>query len=372
MLTDVAPLAAGDDEINAADAWVSVATAAGIVDGAPGASKAMWLLSGAARRLLALDGGDVAFLHQDNLGSTSLATAADGSVAGETFYYPSGEVRYRTGFVDEHGYSGQEEDESTGLLAYQFRELDTQVGRWTSPDPAFETLTPAGVERLGEATSGYAYVANHYGNAIDELGLASVSAVAASTAVGPSRLQRALSSVKAGAKVVAGKLKTFTKNHPYLTAVGKVALSAAIGFAIGGPIGALAGVIASVAGQVAGKGIESFIKKTKPGRAVGRAIGKGWNKLVGSKAGKVVAGVLIVGAVAGMITAACLGSPEALLTAAGGAINITNSVVVNSVLGVGFTTVMASREVANREENPNQNEGHEIVSAFGEILSAGN
>ncbi len=346
VLTDVAPLAAGDDEINAADAWVSVATAAGIVDGAPGASKAMWLLSGAARRLLALDGGDVAFLHQDNLGSTSLATAADGSVAGETFYYPSGEVRYRTGFVDEHGYSGQEEDESTGLLAYQFRELDTQAGRWTSPDPAFETLTPAGVERLGEATSGYAYVANHYGNAIDELGLAGLEAAAPKKSAGPPRLASvAPPPPKPG---FVGKAKAFMAKHPFLVAAAKVALSAAIGFAIGGPIGAAAGAIMSVASQVAGKSVGALIKNTRAGRAVGRTVGRGWNHLGKSAGGKVLKGVLIVGAIAGAITAMALGAPEPLLAAGGGLINITTSAVVNQSLSLGYSALTASVEVANK------------------------
>jgi RHS repeat-associated protein len=172
VLTDTAPLAAGDGEINAADAWVSLATTAGIVDGLPDASDAMWLLSGAARRLLTLDGGEKAFLHQDHLGSTTLSTGTDGQVLGETLFYPTGEVRHHSGYVDEYGFSSQELDESTGLLAYSYRQLDPGIGRWTSPDPLFDGLSASSTARLGESTTGYAYVANRYGNATDPTGLA--------------------------------------------------------------------------------------------------------------------------------------------------------------------------------------------------------
>ncbi len=171
LLSDVAPLGAPDERIDAADAWLAHAGASGIVDGVGEASDPMRILRGAARRLLLEDGEAVAHLHHDHLGSITLATGADGSVLGERLYYPNGEERFASGFTDERGFTGQERDESSGLLAFQFRHLDTAIGRWTSVDPAFLSLTAESVGRLGEATTSYAYVGGHFPNAADPTGL---------------------------------------------------------------------------------------------------------------------------------------------------------------------------------------------------------
>ena len=177
VLSDVAPLGAPEGEINAADAWVAHASAAGIVSGAGDASEPARLLRGAARRLLSLDGGELAYLHHDHLGSVTLATDADGSPIGETLYYPGGEVRHRSGFTDEHGFTGQEQDESTGLHAFRHRHLDAAVGRWMSADPAFAVLSPDSIEgSLADAGSIYAYVGNHLINATDPTGLSQTPA----------------------------------------------------------------------------------------------------------------------------------------------------------------------------------------------------
>src|SRR5690606_27719926 len=157
-------------------------TAAGIVDGPESESDPMRLLRGAARRLLALDGGERSYLHHDQLGSITLATDAEGEVAGETLYYPNGEVRYRSGFTDEHGFTGQEEDASSGLVAFRHRHLDVGAGRWMSPDPAFAVLSADSLQQhLADAGSLYGYVGNRTMSAFDPDGLAAAPP-------GPSRL----------------------------------------------------------------------------------------------------------------------------------------------------------------------------------------
>jgi RHS repeat-associated protein len=176
VLSDVAPLDGGgqgrDGEINAADAWVAHAIVAGIIDGGGAAPSApMDLLRSSARRLLAeLDGGPV-FLHADALGSLTLATSSAGAIVGERAFHPFGEVRSEPGYVDNRGFTGQERDDSTGLLHFQYRYLDPGAGRWASPDPMFATASEAGLSHLGEFSGSYGYVANNPANMIDALGL---------------------------------------------------------------------------------------------------------------------------------------------------------------------------------------------------------
>jgi RHS repeat-associated protein len=83
----------------------------------------------------------------------------------------TGEVRRVSGYIDQYGFTGQARDESTGLLHFQFRYLDTDTGRWLSPDPLFAVLSPATATRLGESTVAYGYVANNPVNHVDPTGL---------------------------------------------------------------------------------------------------------------------------------------------------------------------------------------------------------
>lgn len=176
VLSDLAPLDGGgqglDGQINAADAWVAHAIVAGIIDGGGAAPSApMDLLRSSARRLLAeLDGGPV-FLHADALGSLTLATSSAGAIVGERAFHPFGEARSESGYVDNRGFTGQERDDSTGLLHFQYRYLDPGAGRWASPDPMFATASEAGLSHLGEFSGSYGYVANNPANMVDALGL---------------------------------------------------------------------------------------------------------------------------------------------------------------------------------------------------------
>ncbi|MCP4541187.1 MAG: RHS repeat-associated core domain-containing protein, partial [Chloroflexi bacterium] len=169
---DIAPLDAADGLITAADAWVAHAVAEGIVeksglaDGDGGR-----LLRAAARRLLLEEGDDLVFFHHDHLGSLTLATNGFAEVVGETAYYPSGEKRVSNGYIDEYGFTGQGLDASSGLTHFEYRYLDTGVGRWASADPAFHNVTGKTIRRLGESTTAYAYVSGNWTNVVDPLGL---------------------------------------------------------------------------------------------------------------------------------------------------------------------------------------------------------
>jgi len=348
VLTDVAPLVAGDGEINAADAWVSVATAAGLVDGAPDADEAMRLLSGAARRLLTLDGGDRAYLHQDRLGSTTLATGQDGQVLGEVQYYLSGAVRHHSGFVDEYGFSSQEMDESSGLWAYGFRQLDPAIGRWTSADPSFDTLGGSSVSRAGEAMSGYAYVANQYGNAIDPLGLAGQPAQSKAapgkwerfTSWAGGGLSRAGASIQRFAAPVTSRWSAFSKAHPtaarMLGRAARLGLSVLIGFAIAGPAGALGALVLGVCTAALGEGIRGVFMHTSVGRGLAKGALRGWGSMSwGAKLGvKLAIGAVGIAIAAGLLLS---GNVTALAEIGNVATYTTNNVITSGVSLVGDT-----------------------------------
>jgi RHS repeat-associated protein len=182
LLSDLAPaIPSGggltsqpDARITSGDAWLSYAAGNGILSLAsektPSAPEV--LLASSARRILMETRGEVVHLHHDHLKSIRLATDEEGELLGRRSYYPSGEVwGADDGGVGGYGFTGEELDEETGLLHFQHRYLDPGLMRWTSPDPAFQTLDTKRLLDLGEATTAYAYVANNPINTIDPTGL---------------------------------------------------------------------------------------------------------------------------------------------------------------------------------------------------------
>jgi RHS repeat-associated protein len=157
-------------------------------NGGPTPSPVKGLLASAARRLLMKD---VVFLHDDHLGSVVAATDGKGALVGERSFTPTGLERSRGGFVDTYGFTGQEHDQS-GLIHFQYRDLDPHLARWTSVDPAFQVVSPASATRLGQATGGYAYVGNDFTNNTDPTGLLFGKAISKLKA----RLKRSKSSSK--------------------------------------------------------------------------------------------------------------------------------------------------------------------------------
>jgi RHS repeat-associated protein len=129
------------------------------------------LLAASAKRVLLGGAVETTFLHQDHLTNVVAATDGMGKLSAERTFYDWGDEHVATGFVDEHGFSDQERDPSTGLVHYRFRSLDPEAGRWVSADPKFDVVDQPLMRELGEATTGYAFVANNLGNGVDALGL---------------------------------------------------------------------------------------------------------------------------------------------------------------------------------------------------------
>ena len=157
----------GDDKITVADAWLVQSGQNGKEKG----SDVERLLAASARRMLFEAEDATTFLHDDHHSDVVAATNAKGELIAERSFFPNGLPRESTGFVDDYGFSGQERDDSTGLVHYRFRYLEPTLGRWASVDPAFEVVSSSSMGALGEATTGYAFVGNRLGNSIDPTGL---------------------------------------------------------------------------------------------------------------------------------------------------------------------------------------------------------
>jgi RHS repeat-associated protein len=183
VLSDLSPAAdqggtlapTGDGVIDAGDVWIAEAAALGVVKLAASTSPSpvSRLLRASARRLLLDDSPAVVSLVQDHQGSTTLSLDEKGDLVAERAFYPFGEARGAEAFVDRSGFTGQEHDESTGLVHFKFRAYDPHSGRWSEADPGFlrvqsETMATS---PLADTTSGYAYVGNGPVSRIDPLGL---------------------------------------------------------------------------------------------------------------------------------------------------------------------------------------------------------
>ncbi|MEZ4431130.1 MAG: SpvB/TcaC N-terminal domain-containing protein [bacterium] len=173
-LTDLAPQGDTDGRIDAADAWIALAAAEGVID-APEAdpSPAGALLNSAVRRMFLDRGPEVTYLHHDHQGSIVMATDGDtGEVIGKRAFLPTG-VERDDGFgdVDVYGFTGQEHDAVTGLVNFEHRLLDPTTGRWMSPDPRFAVSVAGDQANPAESLNVYGYVGDNYANVIDPDGL---------------------------------------------------------------------------------------------------------------------------------------------------------------------------------------------------------
>ena len=129
------------------------------------------VLGAAASRLLVESESPKAYLHADHLGSIIATTDGDGTVRGQQAFRLHGARRAAHGFVGAYGFTGQQTDETTGLVHMQFRELDPVTGRWDRFDPLFVAPTSDAMNATGESSTGYAYVANQTGSHRDPTGL---------------------------------------------------------------------------------------------------------------------------------------------------------------------------------------------------------
>ena len=155
-----------DGTLTSVDAWLAQREDADL-----GEFSIEHMLAAAASRMLADEQDSKTFLHTDMMTSIVSATDEGGEVIGQRVYSPTGVVRQEVGHVDVYSFTGQEYNDFTDLLQFKMRDLDPMLGRWASFDPAFVKLDPAAMNSVGEATTGYAYVAGNYVNTIDPLGL---------------------------------------------------------------------------------------------------------------------------------------------------------------------------------------------------------
>ena len=101
--------------------------------------------------------GTLTFMLSDHLGSTSLTTDSAGNVISELRYTAWGEVRYQAGTTStSYTYTGQYNNTADfGLMYYNARWYDSQLGRFTQPD----TIIPG--ENISQSWDRFAYVGNN-------------------------------------------------------------------------------------------------------------------------------------------------------------------------------------------------------------------
>jgi RHS repeat-associated protein len=117
---------------------------------------------------------DVAYVHDDHLGSTDLVTDVSGNVQARFSYDAWGARKTRswtrapagpdgTPLVD-HGYTGHEHDDEWGVIHMRGRAYDPAMRRMTSVDPF--VVNPFGVQAFNR----YSYVLNDPINLVDPTG----------------------------------------------------------------------------------------------------------------------------------------------------------------------------------------------------------
>ncbi len=107
------------------------------------------------RMVAVKEGATLRYVHQDHLGSSSVATGSAGSTVGTQKYKPFGETRSSSGsFGTDKKFTGQRLD-GTGLYFYNARYYDVALGRFVSAD----TIVPSMVNP--QALNRYAYVLNN-------------------------------------------------------------------------------------------------------------------------------------------------------------------------------------------------------------------
>jgi RHS repeat-associated protein len=94
--------------------------------------------------------GVVTYLHNDHLGSTSLATDGSGAQVSRMLYYPYGEERYQDGILPtDYTYAGQRVDNYIDMIEVGTRWYDARLGRWISADTIVPDLTnPQSLDRF--------------------------------------------------------------------------------------------------------------------------------------------------------------------------------------------------------------------------------
>jgi RHS repeat-associated protein len=81
------------------------------------------------------DGSEVYYILTDHLGSTSITVNDAGQRTAQQWYKPWGEVREVWGVLPtDYTFTGQREEKELGMLWYNSRFYDSQLGRFNQPD----------------------------------------------------------------------------------------------------------------------------------------------------------------------------------------------------------------------------------------------
>ncbi len=101
------------------------------------------------------------YYHADALGSVRQMTGPTGSSIGSVNYSPFGEIVDSTGLLPLFGFTGQQQESSTGLTYLRSRYYNPAHGRFLTPDSLIPDVTN------GQALNAYAYVYNDPLNLVD-------------------------------------------------------------------------------------------------------------------------------------------------------------------------------------------------------------
>jgi RHS repeat-associated protein len=107
------------------------------------------------------------YRHPDWLGSSRLASTPTRGIYSDTAYAPFGEPYAQSGTADP-SFTSQNQDTTSNLYDFLYREDSSIQGRWISPDPA--GLTAVSLTDP-QSWNRYAYVRNSPVNLIDSIGL---------------------------------------------------------------------------------------------------------------------------------------------------------------------------------------------------------
>jgi RHS repeat-associated protein len=107
---------------------------------------------------------EIEYIHQDHLGNNIAVTDQEGKVIWKADYEPFGDSFNELNENNNYKYNSKELDASTGLLYYGARYYDSDIGRFTTPDPVSGSITaPQSLNR-------YVYVQNNPLKYIDPTG----------------------------------------------------------------------------------------------------------------------------------------------------------------------------------------------------------
>ena len=126
-----------------------------------------YAFDGATRLAKAPPDGELRFYHQDLTASTDAMSNASGTLIQSNEFFPFGALRTRyapgstvDAVMPDYLFSQKEHDAETGMLFFEARYLNPELGRFTRVDPAIVSLPTDALENP-QLLNGYAYAVNN-------------------------------------------------------------------------------------------------------------------------------------------------------------------------------------------------------------------